>query len=164
MSETARTERYATTPIQKTALVVGIIFLLVGIAGFVPGVTHSAEHLHGAGAGSEAHLLGIFQVSVFHNLVHLAFAVAGIALAARARTARLYLIIGGLMYLLVWLYGLFAVGNEQLNILPVNDADNWLHLGLAVGMVLLGIFVNRAPRVSDNGSRAAGVTHTDVEG
>ncbi|MFS0852046.1 DUF4383 domain-containing protein [Microbacterium sp. 179-I 3D4 NHS] len=155
MTDTARSHRYAGTPIQKTALIVGIVFLLVGIAGFIPGVTHSAEHLHGAGAGSEAHLLGVFQVSVLHNFVHLAFAVAGIALAARPRASRLYLIIGGLAYLVVWLYGLIAVGNEQLNFIPVNDADNWLHLGLAVGMVLLGIFVGREPRVPANGTPTA---------
>nr|WP_201470530.1 DUF4383 domain-containing protein [Microbacterium hydrocarbonoxydans] len=148
MSDTARTERYAGTPIQKTALIVGIVFLLVGIAGFIPGLTHSAEHLHGAGAGSEAHLLGVFQVSVLHNFVHLAFALGGIALAARVRASRLYLIVGGALYLVVWLYGLIAVGNEQLNFIPVNDADNWLHLGLGVGMILLGVFVNRAPRLS----------------
>ncbi|MCT1476433.1 DUF4383 domain-containing protein [Microbacterium sp. p3-SID336] len=155
MTDTARTTRYAQTPIQKTALIVGIVFLIVGIAGFIPGVTHSAEHLHGAGAGSEALLLGVFQVSVLHNIVHLLFAVGGIALAASARASRLYLIIGGLAYLVVWLYGLIAVGNDQLNFLPVNNADNWLHLGLAVGMVLLGIFVSREPRVPENGAHRA---------
>ncbi len=155
MTDTARTHGYAATPIQKTALIVGIVFLLVGIAGFIPGLTHSAEHLHGAGAGSEAHLLGVFQVSVLHNFVHLAFGVAGIALAARARASRLFLIVGGLVYLVVWLYGLLAVGNDSLNFIPVNDADNWLHLGLGIGMVLLGIFVSREPRVPGNGSRTA---------
>lgn len=156
MTDTARrTHGYAATPIQKTALIVGIVFLLVGIAGFIPGLTHSAEHLHGAGADSEAHLLGVFQVSVLHNFVHLAFAIAGIALAARARSSRLYLIIGGLAYLVVWLYGLIAVGNDSLNFIPVNDADNWLHLALGIGMVLLGIFVSREPRVPGNGNRTA---------
>ncbi|WP_186307580.1 DUF4383 domain-containing protein [Microbacterium sp. 1.5R] len=155
MSDTARAERFAATPIQKTALVVGIVFLLVGIAGFIPGLTHSAEHLHGAGAGSEAHLLGLFQVSVLHNFVHLAFAVAGIALAARARWSRLYLIVGGAAYLVVWIYGLIAVGNDQLNFIPVNDADNWLHLVLGIGMILLGVFVSRSPRVPGNDGRAA---------
>ena len=61
MSDTARTQRFAETPIQKTALIVGIVFLIVGIGGFIPGLTHSAEHLHGAGAGSEAQLLGLFR-------------------------------------------------------------------------------------------------------
>lgn len=157
MTQHARADRFADTPIQKTALIAGIVFLLVGIAGFIPGLTHSAEHLHGAGTASEAHLLGLFQVSVLHNIVHLAFGVAGVALAARARAARMYLIIGGLVYLVVWLYGLVAVGNDQLNFIPVNDADNWLHLILAIGMVLLGIFVPREPRVPENGRGAARV-------
>ncbi len=138
---------YAGTAIQKTALVVGIVFLLVGIAGFIPGLTHSAEHLAGAGTHSEALLLGVFQVSVLHNLVHLAFGVAGVAVAARAKASRAYLIWGGVVYFVVWLYGLFAVGNDQLNFLPVNDADNWLHLVLAIGMVLLGVFINRSSRL-----------------
>lgn len=147
---------YAGTAIQKTALIVGIVFLLVGIAGFIPGLTHSTEHLAGAGAHSDAHLLGVFQVSVLHNLVHLAFGVAGVAVAARASASRAYLIWGGVVYFVVWLYGLFAVGNEQINFLPVNDADNWLHLVLAIGMVLLGVFVNRpsaVPAGSDARSR-----------
>lgn len=147
------TSGYASTAIQKTALIVGIVFLLVGIAGFIPGLTHSGE-LHGAGAHSDAHLLGVFQVSVLHNLVHLLFGIAGIAAAAQARASRLFLIIGGLVYLVVWLYGLIAVNNEALNFLPVNDADNWLHLGLAAGMILLGIFVSRPARVTRTDSRS----------
>ena len=139
---------YAATAIQKVALIVGIVFLLVGIAGFIPGLTHSTEHLAGAGADSEAQLLGVFQVSVLHNIVHLAFGVAGLLVAARATASRMYLIWGGVIYFVVWLYGLFAVGNDDINFLPVNHADNWLHLVLALGMVLLGIFVNRAPRLA----------------
>lgn len=148
------TTGYAKSAIQKTALIVGIVFLVVGIGGFIPGLTQSAEHLHGAGAGSEAHLLGIFQVSVLHNLVHLVFGIAGIAAAAAARFSRLYLVIGGLVYLVVWIYGLIAVNNDQLNFLPVNSADNWLHLGLGIGMILLGIFVTRPSRVDRTAPRS----------
>lgn len=155
MSDTARSERYAGTPIQKVALIVGIVFLVVGLAGFIPGLTQSSESLQAAGSGSEALLLGVFQVSVLHNIVHLAFGIAGVALAGRARASRFYLIIGGLVYLVVWIYGLLAVGNDQLNFLPVNNADNWLHLALAIGMVLLGIFVSREPRVPENGRNTA---------
>ncbi|GGO60471.1 membrane protein [Microbacterium nanhaiense] len=146
MNNTAAPGGYAATLIQKTALAFGIVFLIVGIAGFVPGLTHSAEHLHAAGADSDALLLGVFQVSVLHNIVHLLFAVLGIALAARARASRYYLIVGGIVYLLVWVYGLIAVTNDDLNFLPVNHADNWLHLGLAVVMILLGLFVGRDRR------------------
>lgn len=52
---------------------------------------------------------------------------------------------GCVIYFVLWIYGLFAVGNDQINFVPVNDADNWLHLGLALGMVLLGV-VKREPR------------------
>ncbi|MDF2509895.1 MAG: hypothetical protein K0Q52_3754 [Microbacterium sp.] len=148
------TTGYAGSAIQKTALIVGIVFLLVGIAGFIPGLTHGSEHLHGAGAESEAQLLGVFQVSVLHNIVHLLFAVAGIAAAVTARASRLYLVVGGLVYLVVWIYGLIAVNNDQLNFLPVNDADNWLHLGLAVGMILLGVFMTRPARVDRRDARS----------
>lgn len=155
MSTTAdHTSGYANSAIQKTALIVGVVFLVVGIAGFIPGLTHSTEHLQGAGADSQAQLLGVFQVSVLHNLVHLLFGVAGIAAAARVKASRLYLVIGGLVYLVVWVYGLIAVNNDQINFLPVNDADNWLHLGLALGMILLGVFVSRPSRVNRSETRS----------
>lgn len=146
MMQHGRSTGYAATTIQKIALITGIVFLVIGIGGFIPGLTHGADHLSAAGADSGAHLLGVFQVSVLHNVVHLAYGVAGVAVAARASASRMYLIWGGAVYFLVWLYGLFAVGNDQLNFLPVNDADNWLHLGLALAMVLLGVFVDRTPR------------------
>lgn len=138
---------YAASALQKTALIVGVVFILVGIAGFIPGLTHSAEHLHVAGTESEAMLLGLFQVSVLHNIVHLAFGLWGLIAAIRPSASRIFLIVGGLIYLVLWIYGLIAVGNDQLNFVPLNEADNWLHLGLAIGMVLLGIFVPGGPRV-----------------
>ncbi len=68
--------------------------------------------------------------------------------AMRSGASRMFLIMGGIIYFVLWIYGLVAVGNDQLNFVPVNDADNWLHLVLALGMVLLGVFVNREPRVA----------------
>ncbi|PKI91280.1 DUF4383 domain-containing protein [Actinomycetales bacterium SN12] len=131
---------------QKTALIVGIVFILVGAAGFIPGLTQHAEHLQGAGTDSEAMLLGIFQVSILHNIVHLAFGVWGLAAAKSMRASRTFLLIGGIIYLVLWIYGLFAVGNDQLNFVPLNDADNWLHLVLAAGMILLSFVLNRDHR------------------
>ena len=62
----------------KAALAVGAVFLVVGLLGFVPGITTHDEQLTFAGHHSDAALLGIFNVSVLHNLVHLLFGVAGI--------------------------------------------------------------------------------------
>jgi hypothetical protein len=131
------------TPMQKAALVVGGVFLLVGVLGFIPGVTSHYDQLTFAGHHSEAALLGIFNVSVLHNIVHLAFGVAGVVLARKFSTARAYLIGGGVIYLALFLYGLVIDHDSSMNFVPVNNADNWLHLGLAVGMLALGIILGR---------------------
>lgn len=144
---------YAATAIQKTALIVGIVFLLVGIAGFIPGLTQNIDQLHGAGVHSEAMLFGVFQVSVLHNAVHLLFAVAGIAAAVRAVPSRRFLIWGGVVYIALWVFGLFAVHAPDVNVVPLNEADNWLHFGLAIGMILLGLVVGRDRRARTSGTR-----------
>ena len=131
------------TPVQKAALAVGAVFLLVGILGFVPGITTNYDQLTFAGHHSEAALLGIFNVSILHNLVHLAFGVAGIALARTFNSARSYLIGGGLVYLVLFIYGLVINHDSSANFVPVNDADNWLHLALAAAMIGLGIALGR---------------------
>lgn len=127
------------SPVQVVAAVVGVVFLLVGIAGFVPGITTHYSDLSFAGHGSGAKLIGLFQVSVLHNLIHLAFGVAGLAMSRTAASSRAYLIGGGIVYAIVWLYGLFFHGTSAANFVPLNTADNWLHLVLAVGMILLGL-------------------------
>jgi hypothetical protein len=126
------------TPVQKAALAVAAVFLAVGLLGFVPGVTSNYDQLTFAGHHSDAALLGIFNVSVLHNLVHLAFGVAGIILARTFNSARSYLIGGGVVYLLLFVYGLVINHDSSANFVPVNDADNWLHLALAVAMIALG--------------------------
>lgn len=134
--------RYAGTAVQKAALIAGIVFLVVGLAGFIPGLTTNYSELSFAGHDSGALLLGIFQVSVLHNLVHLLYGVAGLAFAASRMGSRNYLVIGGIVYAVIWVYGLFFSGDHPANFVPLNSADNWLHLFLAVAMILLGIFLS----------------------
>src|ERR687895_184837 len=130
-------------PIRTAAQVVGAVFVLVGILGFIPGITTNYDTMQFAGHESEAKLLGVFQVSILHNIVHLLFGVAGLAMARQLWTARLYLVGGGIIYLVLWLYGLLIDKDAGANFVPVNTADNWLHLGLAVGMVTLGLTLSR---------------------
>ena len=136
--EPGTTARFG-TPVQKAALIVGVVFLAVGLLGFIPGITTNYDQLSFAGHHSEAALLGIFNVSVLHNLVHLAFGVAGVLLARTFNSARSYLIGGGVVYLLLFVYGLVIDHDSAANIVPVNDADNWLHLVLSVAMIALGV-------------------------
>jgi hypothetical protein len=71
-------------------------------------------------------VLGIFQVSVLHNLVHAAFGLAGLALAATPDRARTYLVGGGAIYLVLWIYGLIIDRDGDANFIPLNEADNWV--------------------------------------
>jgi hypothetical protein len=132
------------TPIQMAALVVGVVFLLVGILGFVPGITSGSDDLELAGHESGAELLGVFQVSVLHNIVHLLFGAVGLVAARTWSGARAFLTGGGVVYLVLWLYGLLVDKTSEANFVPVNRADDWLHLLLGLGMVGLGLALGRA--------------------
>src|SRR5690242_8056906 len=92
------------SPVRTAALVVSVVFLLVGVLGFIPGVTSDYGAMQFAGHDSGAKLFGVFQVSILHNIVHLLFGIVGIALARTVSGARLFLIGGGAIYLVLWLY------------------------------------------------------------
>lgn len=140
------TARWA--PVQIAALVVGAAFLLTGILGFIPGITTNYDMLSFAGLHSGAKLLGVFEVSVLHNAVHLAFGVVGLALARTFGGARAFLLGSGAIYLVLTLFGLVIDHDSPANFVPVNAADNWLHLVLAVGMLALGAVLGRRPRTT----------------
>jgi len=136
------------TAVQKAALGVGAVFLLVGVLGFIPGITTNYDTMSFASHHSEAKLLGIFQVSILHNIVHLLFGVAGIALARTISGARNYLVVGGIIYLVLFLYGLLVGQESAANFVPVNLADDILHLLLGVGMLGLGLVLSKRARTS----------------
>src|SRR5215213_2233711 len=131
------------TNVQKAALAVGIVFLLVGVLGFIPGITTNYDQLEFASADSEAMLLGVFQVSILHNIVHLLFGALGLVMARSASGARTYLVFGGIVYLVLFLYGLLVGQDSAANFVPVNTADDILHLLLGIGMILLGVVLTR---------------------
>lgn len=133
--------------VRTIATVVAATFVLVGIAGFVPGLTTGLyDDLRFAGHESEAELLGLFQVSVLHNLLHLGLGLVGLAMARRTGSAVAYLVVGGLAYLGLWIWGLAVDPDSSANLVPLDDADNWLHLGLGLGMVALGLLGQRLAR------------------
>ena len=128
------------TPVQIAARLVGVVFLLVGIAGFIPGITTNLyDGLEFAGDNGTAELLGIFSVSVLHNIVHGLFGIAGLALAKTASGARTFLIGGGAIYVALWLLGLIGGADW----IPSNSADDWLHLVLGGGLIVLGVALTR---------------------
>jgi hypothetical protein len=119
---------------QTVALVFGVVYLLVGIMGFIPPLLGTTTvEATGPLAGN---LLGIFAVNWLHSATHLLIGVAGI-LAARSRSgARSYLLIVGIAYLLLFVLGLLRITLGGL--LPLNGADNILHIASAV--LLLAVY------------------------
>lgn len=140
MTESRDVGGMTASPLQMGAAAVGAGFLLSGILGFVPGVTTNYDDLTFAGHESGALLLDTFQVSILHNVVHLLFGVAGLAMARSWSGARTFLLGGGVIYLALWVFGLVVADETtSTNFVPLNDADNWLHLGLGAAMLLLGV-------------------------
>lgn len=135
--------RMTATQIQMAATAVAVVFLAVGVLGFIPGITTNYGEMGFAGHESEAELLGVFQVSILHNAVHLLFGVAGLALARTVPGARNFLIGGGVLYLVLWLYGLIVGEDSSANFVPMNNADDWLHLVLGLAMVAVGLALGR---------------------
>jgi hypothetical protein len=132
-------------PIHAFAATMGLAFLLIGIVGFIPGITTHYGQLGLKGPDSHAELFGLFEVSVLHNVAHLLFGV-GVIAAARVSWSRIYLVGGGLAYLALTAYGAVADRASNANFLPFNRADNILHLVLSLLMIALGVVGTRLSR------------------
>lgn len=121
------------TPAQWYALIFGVLLLIGGIAGFF------ADSSFGdLGSDVQGDDLIVFEVNGWHNLVHIASGLLGLALAARPSSARLYALGFGAVYLAVTIWGLID-GNDVFGLLPVNAADNVLHIAIAVTGILAGL-------------------------
>lgn len=143
---------------QAVTLMVAAVFLVVGILGFLPGVTQDMSFHQGprfSGPDSHAMLFGIFMVSVLHNFVHFAYAATGAVAAFFSGTVRVWFVLGGLVYLGLWVYGLVVAQDSSANFVPLNTADDWLHFGLGVAMILTGLLLHvRLRRVREAASRS----------
>ena len=115
---------------QTSCLVGGLALVAIGILGFFFG---------GSGLGAGDNVQGqnfvVFEVNGWHNIVHIVTGAFLLLMAPAARLAVTGLLIFGLLYAGVTVWG-FVEGNDVVNLIPVNTADNWLHLVLA-GLALL---------------------------
>jgi hypothetical protein len=136
----AATKSDARTPAQWYCYIFGATLLLVGLIGFL------ADAGFDTGTDIDGDkLLGIFEVNGFHNLVHIASGAFLLALAPKRATARLAALAFGVVYLLVTIIG-FIQGDNVLGIIPVNSADNFLHVAIS----LLGIAAGLASTADDD--------------
>jgi Domain of unknown function (DUF4383) len=112
------------TPAQLYALLFGAVLLAVGVVGF------AVDSSFDTGTAIEGDELLLFEVNGWHNLVHIASGVLGLALAGSRSGARLFALGFGAVYLVVTVWG-FVDGSSVLGLLTVNTADNFLHLSIA---------------------------------
>lgn len=110
------------------AVLFGVVFLVVGVLGFVPGVT------------KDQMLLGIFHVNPAHNAVHLLSGVVALFCGMNSVAAsRTYFKIFGLVYAAVAVMGFLNPGDTMLlGLISNNMADTWLHVAIAAVSLLLG--------------------------
>jgi len=124
---------------ESLAGLVGLALVTLGALGFVPGVVHGYSALHWWQSGSKAQLFDAFQTSILLNLVRIGAGVVGGIAAQRPGTARVYLSGGGTAFFALGVYGLLVDYSSRWNFLPVDRADDWLHLGLGVAMIYAGL-------------------------
>ena len=130
----ARTIRYL-------ALAVGIVYAIIGVVGFfVTGLDNFASP-------TGKTLLGL-EINPLHNIVHVATGIVGIVMSRTLSAARAFGWLLVVVYGVVFLYGLFAIGQPDVNFLSINWGDNWLHLVT----VLVGLLIALVPATA--GARA----------
>jgi hypothetical protein len=119
---------------QVYALTLGVVLVAVGIIGFL------VEPSFGIGDSAQRGTLIVFDINGWHNVVHLLSGIVGIALAGTAAKARLFCIGYGVVYVLVTILG-FVVGDGGLllSLIPINTADNLLHLVIALTGIAIGL-------------------------
>ena len=132
----------STSPNRLLGTIFGIVYILIGIAGFF--VTMGVGFL----ATKGGLLLGIFEVNPLHNVAHIligaALLIAGLSSVRAAKTVNSVV---GAAYLVLGILGLFIVGSA-LNILAINGADNVLHFGSAVLLLAVGLGADRRTRTA----------------
>ncbi|MGD9619797.1 MAG: DUF4383 domain-containing protein [Mycolicibacterium sp.] len=146
--------------VQGAAVIAAAAVTTLGVLGFIPAATLGLDQLVWAGQRSGAMLFGIFTVSVVQNALHLATGAAGFLMARSYAGARAYLLAGGAIYLGLWLYGVLVERGSSAHVLPLNPADQVLHLVLGGVMTLLAVTLagqrdptKHPPRISGEGTR-----------
>ncbi|MDB5264819.1 MAG: TonB-dependent siderophore receptor [Parcubacteria group bacterium] len=119
------------------AIIFGVVFVLVGVLGFVPNPLVGPT--------------GLFETDTLHNLVHLLFGIILLAVAFMApAVSSLWLKILGVVYLLLAVLGFLTIdmGGELFGLVHMNHADHWLHVFLGVVLLLAGFLAKDAGRMT----------------
>ncbi|MBW4623326.1 MAG: DUF4383 domain-containing protein [Cyanosarcina radialis HA8281-LM2] len=118
-------------PGQQFALIIGIVFVLLGVAGFIPGLvqppTADPDAVNLGVTNGYGYLLGLFPVNLIHNLVHLIVGLLGIIGSLSLGSARLYSGAFAISYWLIALMGLFPPTQSTLGLMPIFGNNVWFN-------------------------------------
>lgn len=127
--------------LKTMALIFGVVFILVGAAGFIPSLVYQPITPHEGtlsmhqGSGN---LLGLFPVNLLHNIVHLLFGIIGLAASRSEGGARGYFKFLFVAYALLAILGLIPAAQTLFGLVPLHGNDVWLHLVLALAGLYFG--------------------------
>ncbi|WP_235870523.1 DUF4383 domain-containing protein [Rhodococcus xishaensis] len=138
-----RPEGLARTTTQLATTVVAAAILLIGFLGFVPGLTSELDGIAWAGPGTEAELFGSLDVSVLTNVARIGAGIVGLAMSRTLAASEMFLIGGGLLAVLLGVFGLVIDVESASNFMPIDRASSWLHIVAGVALVFLGIALPR---------------------
>ena len=131
--------RSITSATQELVLWIAGGFVALGYLGFLPRITQGLDTITVWAPGSNAELLGIFQVSILHNLVHLAIGVCALLATSADRYARAFLALVGAAMMMLVMYGRLVADPLLGGLVPTAAADAWLHGVLGVGMFVAAV-------------------------
>ena len=135
------------SPAQLYALIFGAVLTVAGIIGFFYNSDFTSDK------SVRDAVFGILDVNGWHNVVHIVTGVLGLAAAANYATSRSYALGLGVVYILVAIWGfIIGDGDSILSIIPVNTADNVLHLLIGIAGIAAGM---ATPAVADPTTRPA---------
>lgn len=132
---------------QYFARIIGILFLLVGIMGFIPALLEPAGSLPSSAPNftvdaGYGYLMGLFPVNVLHNFVHLTVGVLGIFTSFSLDSSRAYARGLAIFYGLLAIMGLIPYANTTFGLIPIFGNDVWLHAGTAAIATYYGFFAS----------------------
>ena len=131
--------------VRRFAMIFGLIYLLVGIAGFIPQLLQppagdapqvAVNTLHG-------YLLGLFPVNVLHTLVHLLIGIWGVVAAKSLGASVVYAKSLAVIYGVLAIMGLIPGANTVFGLIPIHGHDVWLHAGTALIAAYFGFATKR---------------------
>ncbi len=129
--------------VQNVGMGLGIVLMLVGVLGFIPGITTQYSELMFLGPASHAMFFGLFQVSMLLNIVQLAIGATGWTMSRTEHGARNFLMGAGALYIVLAIFGLIVGVDSAANFLSLNMMDNWTHLVLGIVMIVAGWLFSR---------------------